>query len=56
MIKGVFFGFAISSIACYQGYYASGGAAGVGKSTTSTVVLSCVAVVILDYVLAAILL
>ena len=35
MIKGVFFGFAISSIACYQGYYASGGAAGVGKSTTA---------------------
>ena len=56
MIKGVFFGFAIASIACYKGFYAEGGAAGVGKATTSTVVLSCVSVVILDYVLAAILL
>ena len=37
-------------------YDAEGGAAGVGKATTSTVVLSCVTVVILDYVLAAILL
>jgi len=56
MIKGLFFGFSITSIACYKGFYVEGGASGVGKATTETVVVSCIAVVILDYVLAAILL
>tara|TARA_B100001029_G_C15051645_1_gene451184 strand:+ start:1419 stop:2192 length:774 start_codon:yes stop_codon:yes gene_type:complete len=56
LIKGMFFGFAITSIACYKGYYTTGGATGVGKSTTATVVISCVAILFLDYILAAILL
>ena len=56
LVKGLFFGFSITSIACYKGYYAKGGASGVGKATTETVVVSCITVVILDYVLAAILL
>jgi len=56
IIKAFSFGIAITSIACYFGFYTSGGAAGVGKSTTQTVVASCITVVILDYLLAAILL
>ena len=56
LIKGLFFGVAITSIACYQGYYTTGGATGVGRATTATVVISCVAIVFLDYILAAILL
>ena len=56
LIKGLFFGVAITSIACYQGFFTSGGAQGVGRSTTSTVVISCVAIVFLDYFLAEILL
>ena len=56
LIKAVFFGFAITSIACYHGYYTEGGAAGVGKSTTTSVVSSCIAVVFLDYVLSSLLL
>ena len=56
VIKGVFFGIAITSIACYQGYFTTGGANGVGKSTTTTVVVSCVMIVFLDYFLAEILL
>ena len=56
LIKAVFFGFTITSIACYHGYYTIGGAHGVGKSTTASVVHSCVMVVILDYLLAGILL
>ena len=56
IIKGLFFGFAITSIACYKGYYTKGGAEGVGKATTYTVVASCISIVILDYILAAILL
>jgi phospholipid/cholesterol/gamma-HCH transport system permease protein len=56
LIKGLFFGVAITSIACYQGYYTTGGATGVGRATTATVVISCVSIVFLDYILAAILL
>ena len=56
LIKGLFFGIAITSIACYQGYFTKGGAQGVGKATTSAVVISCVSIVFLDYFLAAILL
>ena len=56
IIKGLSFGIAITSIACYFGYYTDGGAEGVGKSTTSTVVNSCIAIMLLDYVLASILL
>ncbi len=56
LIKAVFFGFAITSIACYQGFFTKGGAQGVGKATTVTVVVSCVMVVCLDYILSAILL
>jgi len=56
IIKAVCFGFAITSIACYFGYYSKNGAEGVGKSTTSTVVVSCIAILVLDYLLAEILL
>ena len=56
LIKGFFFAVAITSISCYQGYYTTGGAIGVGKSTTAAVVISCVAIFLLDYILAALLL
>lgn len=52
LIKATTFGFTITSIACYQGYFTRGGAQGVGKSTTITVVISCVSIVFLDYLLA----
>ena len=54
LIKGVFFGVAITSIASYKGFTTEGGAEGVGKSTTSTVVISCMVIVLLDYILAEI--
>jgi phospholipid/cholesterol/gamma-HCH transport system permease protein len=56
IIKGLSFGLAITSISCYCGFYARGGAEGVGKATTASVVNSCIAIMILDYVLASILL
>ena len=56
LVKALFFGVAITSIAAYKGFTTSGGAQGVGKSTTSTVVVSCMAIVFLDYLLAEILL
>ena len=56
LIKGLSFGLAITSIGCYFGFYTKGGSQGVGKSTTSTVVASCVSIMIIDYILASILL
>jgi len=54
LIKGIFFGVAITSIASYKGFTTEGGAEGVGKATTSTVVISCMTIVLLDYILAEI--
>lgn len=56
MIKAMVFGYTITSIACFKGYYASGGAEGVGTNTTRATVLSCIFVLLADLVLAAILL
>lgn len=55
-VKSFVFGFIITSISCYKGYYASGGAEGVGKCTTNATVLSCIYVLLADFVLAALLL
>jgi phospholipid/cholesterol/gamma-HCH transport system permease protein len=56
LIKATFFGFAITSIACYRGYTVRGGSGGVGRATMATVVLTCLAVVVLDLILASVLL
>lgn len=50
-IKAACFGLAIGLIGCYKGFYASGGAKGVGEATTSSVVTSSIAVLFIDYVL-----
>jgi phospholipid/cholesterol/gamma-HCH transport system permease protein len=47
----VVFGFAVTLIACRHGFYASGGAVGVGQATTRAVVWSVVGVFVLDYLL-----
>jgi len=56
LIKSVVFGFAITSISCYKGYYTGGGAEGVGRSTTEAAVLSCVYILVADLLLALLLL
>lgn len=50
-IKGAAFGVIISVVGCYRGFYASGGAKGVGSATTSSVVTSSISILLLDYVL-----
>jgi phospholipid/cholesterol/gamma-HCH transport system permease protein len=50
-IKALTFGFLISVISCSQGYFASGGAKGVGEATTRAVVFSSVAILVANYVL-----
>ncbi|MFQ5709763.1 MAG: MlaE family ABC transporter permease [bacterium] len=56
MIKAGFFGLCITLISCYIGFGTHGGAEGVGKATTHAVVVSCMFILVLDYVLALILL
>ncbi len=54
LAKSVFFGFIIATVSCYKGFTTSGGAEGVGRSTTSAVVASSMGILIADYVLTAI--
>ena len=49
--KAVFFGAVFSTIACYAGFHASGGAKGVGRATTSSVVFALVVILISDFFL-----
>ena len=49
--KTFFFGFTISLIACYNGLRTTGGADGVGRSTTVTVVTGAISVLIMDFFL-----
>ncbi|HAH51441.1 MAG TPA: ABC transporter permease [Balneola sp.] len=56
ILKSFVFGFVITSISCFKGYFAFGGAEGVGNATTQATVLSCIYILLADFVLAAILL
>ncbi|MFZ0889505.1 MAG: ABC transporter permease [Candidatus Binataceae bacterium] len=49
--KSIFFGYLIAIIACHKGLSASGGADGVGRATTQSVVASAIAVLISDFFL-----
>ena len=49
LIKAMVFGVAVTLIACRQGFYAEGGAAGVGRATNRAVVQSAIASLMLDY-------
>ncbi len=53
LIKAAVFGWLISMIACYEGLSVTGGAEGVGRATTSTVVKSIVALIGFDCVFTA---
>jgi len=56
LTKSSVFGFLICSIACRHGYFANGGARGVGMATTRAVVESCVAILIANYLLTQVML
>lgn len=49
--KTFFFGFTTALIACYNGLRTTGGADGVGRSTTQTVVTGAITVLIMDFFL-----
>jgi phospholipid/cholesterol/gamma-HCH transport system permease protein len=51
VIKAAVFGFLLAAIGCQQGFYTTGGAEGVGKSTTAAVVVASIAILISDFFL-----
>jgi phospholipid/cholesterol/gamma-HCH transport system permease protein len=54
-IKSIFFGIIIVTTSCYKGFTCEGGAEGVGKATTSAVMIAMVLILISDYFLGALL-
>lgn len=51
LIKSAVFGFIISIIGCYCGYYSNKGAQGVGNATTNAVVISSILILLTNYLL-----
>jgi phospholipid/cholesterol/gamma-HCH transport system permease protein len=56
VIKSVSFGLTVTSVGCFFGFATSGGAEGVGRSTTRSVVVSSMILLVLDAFWAAVLL
>ncbi len=56
LIKAYTFAFIISSVPAFYGYYVKGGSLEIGRSSTKSVVISCIMILLADYVLAALLL
>lgn len=54
LVKSFVFAIVIAMIACYQGLNTRGGAEGVGKSTTKSVVLSFILIILFDCILTGI--
>lgn len=52
LIKSIFFGLIVTSIGCFAGSKTTGGAEGVGKATTQTVVYSAILILIMDFLVA----
>jgi phospholipid/cholesterol/gamma-HCH transport system permease protein len=53
VIKALVFGLILSIIGCHKGYTTTGGAVGVGKATTESVVLSAIVILMANYLLTA---
>ncbi|MCX6118318.1 MAG: ABC transporter permease [Proteobacteria bacterium] len=49
MQKAMVFGLIFSSVGCYKGFHAGGGAKGVGRATTEAVVISLVTILVVDF-------
>lgn len=56
LVKAYTFAFIISTVPAYYGYYVKGGSLEIGRSSTKSVVVSCVMILLADYILAALLL
>jgi len=56
VIKSITFGITVTSVGCFFGLHTTGGAEGVGRSTTHSVVAASMIILVLDAFLAAVLL
>ncbi|MBU0984563.1 MAG: ABC transporter permease [candidate division Zixibacteria bacterium] len=55
LTKAMVFGLLIGLVGCHEGFHARGGAEGVGHATTSAVVISCVLILVFNFIFAVIL-
>ena len=53
LVKAAIFGFIITVMGCYHGYYSGRGAEGVGKATTNAVVSASILILIANYTVTA---
>jgi phospholipid/cholesterol/gamma-HCH transport system permease protein len=53
LVKSAVFGFILTSVGCCCGYFCKGGAEGVGKATTTAVVISYVSILVGDFIMTA---
>jgi phospholipid/cholesterol/gamma-HCH transport system permease protein len=54
LVKSFVFGALITTVGCYEGFSVRGGAEGVGKATTSSVVVSIFLIIVADLLFTAI--
>jgi phospholipid/cholesterol/gamma-HCH transport system permease protein len=53
LVKAAVFGFIVTLMGCYHGYYSRGGAQGVGRATTHAVVSASILILVVDYLITA---
>jgi phospholipid/cholesterol/gamma-HCH transport system permease protein len=51
LVKAAFFGMLVAAVGCTQGFHTTGGAEGVGRSTTRAVVVASISILISDFFL-----
>ena len=56
LVKAFVFGFIITSVSAFKGFYVRGGALEVGQAGTRGVVISCIAILVADYIITALML
>ncbi|MGV3761137.1 MlaE family ABC transporter permease [Parapedobacter sp.] len=56
LVKAFVFGFIITSVSAFKGFYVRGGALEVGQASTRGVVISCIAILVADYIITALML
>jgi len=56
LVKAFVFGFIITSVSAYKGFYVRGGALEVGLASTRGVVISCISILVADYIVTALML
>lgn len=56
LVKAFVFGFIITSVSAFKGFYVRGGALEVGQASTHGVVISCITILVADYIVTALML